>query len=141
LLSYSTKGAVVGFLLDARVRAATNGAKSLDDVMRAAFARYSGARGCTPEQFRQVASEVAGTDLSAWFQKALETTEELEYGPALEWYGLEFARSQAAVDPSGWIGAKTKIDGGRLIVENVPRGTPAYDAGVNAGDEILAIDD
>ena len=140
-ISYYTKGAVIGFLLDARVRAATNGAKSLDDVMRAAFARYSGARGFTPEQFRQTASDVARTDLSAWLQKALETTEELDYGPALEWYGLEFARTPAATDPGGWLGARTKMDGGRLVVENVPRGTPAYDAGVNAGDEILAIDD
>src|SRR5262249_44073624 len=31
--------------------------------------------------------------------------------------------------------------GGRLLFENVPRGTPAYDAGVNAGDELLGIDD
>ena len=28
-----------------------------------------------------------------------------------------------------------------MLVENVPRGTPAYAGGVNAGDEILAIDD
>src|SRR4029079_16356291 len=101
LLSYSTKGAVIGFLLDARVRAATNGARSLDDVMRAAFARYSGARGFTPEQFRHTASEVAGTDLSGWLRQALETTEELDYASALEWYGLEFARTPPAADPAG----------------------------------------
>jgi predicted metalloprotease with PDZ domain len=35
-VSYYTKGSVVGLLLDARVRKATNGAKSLDDVMKAA---------------------------------------------------------------------------------------------------------
>jgi predicted metalloprotease with PDZ domain len=140
-ISYYTKGAVIGFLLDARVRAATNGARSLDDVMRAAFARYSGARGFTPEQFRQTASEVAGADLSGWLRQALETTEELDYAPALEWYGLEFARTPPAADPAGWLGARTKIESGRLIVENVPRGTPAYDAGVNAGDEIVAVDD
>jgi predicted metalloprotease with PDZ domain len=34
-----------------------------------------------------------------------------------------------------------KSDAGRLLVENVPRGTPAYAGGVNPGDEILAIDD
>jgi predicted metalloprotease with PDZ domain len=140
-ISYYTKGAVIGFLLDARVRAATNGAKSLDDVMRAAFARYSGARGFTPEQFRQVASEVAGADLSGWLQNVLETTDELDYTSALEWYGLEFARTPPSTDPAGWLGAKTRTDGGRLIVDNVPRGTPAYDAGLNAGDEIVAIDD
>jgi predicted metalloprotease with PDZ domain len=142
VISYYTKGAVLGFVLDARIRAATNGAKSLDDVMRTAFARYSGARGFTPEQFRQVASEVAGTDLSAWFRTALESTEEIDYAPALDWYGLEFVpEGRQQGDPAGWIGAKTKIDAGRLVIENVPRGTPAFDAGVNPGDEILAIDD
>ncbi len=140
-ISYYTKGAVLGFVLDARIRAATNGAKSLDDVMRLAFARYSGARGFTPEQFRQTASEVAGTDLSAWFVQALESTDEIDYTPALEWYGLEFAARRPPADAAGWIGAKTKIDAGRLIVENVPRGTPAFEAGLNPGDEILAIDD
>ena len=40
-VSYYTKGAVVGFLLDAEIRRATEGAKSLDDLMRLAFERYS----------------------------------------------------------------------------------------------------
>ena len=141
VISYYTKGAVLGFVLDARIRQATNGAKSLDDVMRLAFTRYSGARGFTPEQFRQVASEVAGTDLAAWFRGALETTDEIDYGPALDWYGLEFAAQRPQGDRAGWIGAKTKIDAGRLLVDNVPRGTPAFEAGLNPGDEILAIDD
>ena len=143
-ISYYTKGAVIGFVLDARIRAATNDTKSLDDVMRLAYERYAGARGFTPEQFRQVASEVARIDLGAWFTSALETTEELDYTPALEWYGLEFVEPPSApalMNRRGWIGAKTKIDSGRLIVENVPRGTPAFEAGVNPGDEILAIDD
>ena len=42
-VSYYTKGAVLAFLLDAKIRRATAGAKSLDDVMRAAFQKYSGA--------------------------------------------------------------------------------------------------
>ena len=140
-ISYYTKGAVLGFVLDARIRAATNDAKSLDDVMRLALARYSGAKGFTPEDFRKTASEVAGTDLSAWFTRALETTEEVDYGPALAWYGLELTVAPAIGEKPAWLGANTRIDGGRLMVENVPRGTPAYAAGVNPGDEILAIDD
>lgn len=141
-ISYYTKGAVVGFLLDARVRAATNGARSLDDVMRLEFARYSGAHGYTPEQFRQTASEVAGTDLSAWFEKAVDSTAELDYGPALDWFGLQFRPAPPPPsDPAAWLGARTRDENGRLIVTTVPRATPAYDAGLNAGDEIVAIDD
>jgi predicted metalloprotease with PDZ domain len=140
-ISYYTKGAVLGFVLDARIRAATNDAKSLDDVMRLAFARYSGAKGFTPEDFRKTASEVAGTDLGPWFTRALESTDELDYGPALEWFGLQFLTLPVAQEKPAWLGAKTKIEERRLLVENVPRDTPAYAAGVNPGDEILAIDD
>ena len=143
-ISYYTKGAVLGFLLDARIRAATGDAKSLDDVMRLALTRYSGAKGFTPEEFRKTASDVAGTDLGPWFTRVLETTDELDYGPALEWFGLQFQPSRppaATADEPAWLGAKMKIEERRLLVENVPRGTPAYAAGVNPGDEILAIDD
>ncbi|HSQ32750.1 MAG TPA: hypothetical protein VLN49_23000, partial [Gemmatimonadaceae bacterium] len=95
-VSYYTKGPVVGFVLDARIRHVTDGRRSLDDVMRSAYARYSGAHGFTPEQFRSVASEVAGTSLDDWFHRALDTTEELDYDEALAWYGLQL---QGGVDP------------------------------------------
>jgi len=90
-VSYYDKGMVVGFLLDARIRHATGGRKSLDDVMRLAYARYGGARGFTPDEFRATAEEVAGVDLRDWFRRALATTEELDYVEALDWYGLLFA--------------------------------------------------
>jgi predicted metalloprotease with PDZ domain len=141
-VSYYTKGAVVGFLLDAHVRHATQGARSLDDVMRRAFDRYSGARGYTPPEFRQAASQVAGEDLSAWFVRALETTEELDYSEALEWFGMQFAPpASPSREPPGWLGATTKVQDGRLLVSEIRRGTPAYGSGLNAGDEIVAIDD
>ena len=140
-ISYYTKGAVLGFVLDARIRTATNGAKGLDEVMKLAFARFSGARGFTPQDFRTAASEVAGTDLSAWFRAALETTEEIDYRPALAWYGLDFGPSSVKDDDKARarLGATVSEASGRLVVTNVPRGTPAFDAGVNAGDEIVAI--
>ena len=90
-VSYYTKGTVVGLLLDARIRRLTNGRRSLDDVMHLAFRRYSGAHGFTPEQFQSVASEVAGANLDDWFHRVLDTTEELDYSEALDWFGLRFA--------------------------------------------------
>ena len=86
-VSYYTKGAVVGFLLDAQIRRATSGAKSLDDVIRLAYDKYSGEHGFTSEEFRALASEVAGADLSGWLTTALETVEELDFAPALDYYG------------------------------------------------------
>lgn len=137
-VNYYPKGNVIAFLLDAKIRAATAGAKTLDDAMRLAFARYSGEKGYTPEEFYKTVSEVAGVDLTSFFKTAAESTDELDYAEALSYFGLRFAspRGAGATD----LGVVTKNDVGRLVVTNVPRGTAALAAGVNVDDEILAID-
>ena len=134
-ISYYTKGAVAGFLLDARVRTATQGSKSLDDVMRQALAHNPASRGYTPADFRAAASAVAGTDLSAWFARVFDSTAELDYREALDWFGLRFAEESPG--KQAWLGAETKVDDGRLVVTHIPRDTPAYQAGLDTGDEIV----
>ena len=155
-ISYYTKGAVVAFLLDARIREATNGARSLDDVMREAYKRFSGERGFEPEEFRALTGETAGTDLSAWFAHALESTEELDYAPAMSWYGLRFKPTGNEDDgeeaegkdkdkddeqKKPYLGVTTRTESGRLVITQVRRSTPAYAAGLNVDDEIIAVDD
>ncbi len=142
-VSYYTKGAVIGFLLDTRIRTATEGAKSLDDVLRLAYQRYSGDKGFTDAEFRQVVHDVAGRDFGAWWHSVLRTTDELRYDEALDWLGLRFRPVEQSPGTPGkaWLGATTKTDAGRLIVSQVRRGTPAHQAGLNVDDEILGIDD
>jgi predicted metalloprotease with PDZ domain len=89
-VSYYDKGHILGFLLEARIQRATNGAKNFGDAFLLAYRRYSGAKGFTADQLEATISEVAGTDLRAFFHRALETTEELDYGEALDWFGLRF---------------------------------------------------
>jgi predicted metalloprotease with PDZ domain len=99
-VSYYVKGDVLGFVLDARIRKATNGRRSIDDLLRLAYKRYSGARGFSAAQFEATAADVAGVDLSSWFARALRSTEELDYGEALDWFGLRFQEMSDA--PSDW---------------------------------------
>lgn len=144
-ISYYVKGAVVAFLLDAKIRKTTEGAKSLDDVMRLAYPRYSGETGFTAEQFEAMASEVAGTDLSDFFDRAIRSTEELDYDEAFDWFGLRFSKDKNRKATSskkrakGWLGISAKNEDGRLMVTQVKRETPGYEAGFNVGDEILGI--
>lgn len=146
--SYYTKGEVVGFLLDAKIRRATGGRRSLDDALRLAYQRYAGERGFREEEFHRVLEEVAGTSLGGWLKRILESTEELDYTEALDWYGLRFAEAppekkegEPEEPPAAWLGADTENQEGRLMVTMVRRGTPAYEAGFNVDDEILAIGD
>ena len=142
-ISYYTKGAVVAFLLDAKIRRATAGRRSLDEVMREAYARYSGTNGFAPHEFRALAEHIAGIDLGTFWRMAIEGTDELDYSEALEVFGLQFRPPNGAPNgkPKAWIGATTKIDAGRLLIAQVKRETPAYIAGLNVDDEIVAIDE
>ncbi|HET9013520.1 MAG TPA: PDZ domain-containing protein, partial [Gemmatimonadaceae bacterium] len=142
-VSYYTKGSVVGLLLDARIRKATNGARSLDDVMKAAYEKYSGMRGYTADEFRAVAEQVAGVSLKAFWDSAVTGTDELDYKETLETLGLRFRSVAVPADRPGraWLGIGTRNDAGRLLVSQVRRDTPGMAAGLNVDDEILAIDD
>ena len=136
-ISYYTKGSLVALLLDAKIRHLTRDARSLDDVMRRAYQRYSGVHGYTTAQFRGVASEVAGTNLGDFFKHAVESTDELDYTEMLDWYGLAFV--PAASSGVAWLGATTRVGNGRLYVTQIPRGSPAYGSGLDVGDEIVSI--
>ncbi|HTU99974.1 MAG TPA: PDZ domain-containing protein [Luteitalea sp.] len=139
-ISYYTKGAVVAALLDARIRIATDGERSLDDVMRLAYERYAGEVGFSDAQLRDAVSEVAGEDLSDVLVQALDTTEPLDYTPLLDAYGLSFVPA-ASLATRGWVGVTVKTDGGRLVVSQVRRDGPGWTAGLNVDDEIIAIDE
>jgi predicted metalloprotease with PDZ domain len=155
-VDYYEKGSVVGFLLDAEIRRATAGRRSLDDVMRLAYRRYSGARGYRPEEMRQVAEEIAGRDLGQFWRDHIDGVAALDYRPALDYFGLRFAPGKVGKDgacaggaksdaaggePPGHLGLDARANGGKLLVTRVVRDGPAWAAGLQAGDEIVAIDD
>ncbi len=139
-VNYYPKGAVIAFLLDARIRKSSGAARTLDTGMQWAMQRYSGAKGYTPAQFYEVMSEAAGTDLKGWFAQTAESTDELDYTEALDYFGLRF-RPTDPRSARAFLGGGTRNDNGRLVITSVRRGTPAIEAGLNVDDEILAIDD
>jgi predicted metalloprotease with PDZ domain len=142
-ISYYVKGAVIAWLLDARIRRETSDAKSLDDVMRLAFERFSGERGFTEEEFERIASDIAGCDLRDFFARAIRSTEELDYSEALDWFGLQFrgADDDSKPERKSWLGVDTRVDNGRLVITRIPRGGPAEGSGLMVDDEIIALDD
>jgi predicted metalloprotease with PDZ domain len=139
-ISYYTKGTVVAWLLDARIRKITKQSQSLDSLIRLAMTRFSGEFGFKSAEFKALASEVAGEDLTDFFRQAVESVEELDYTEALDWFGLRFNAPDRSKN-AGVLGAETRADNGRLVVMKVPRETPAWRAGLTAEDEIIAIDE
>lgn len=92
-VDYYVKGPVVGLVLDAHIRHLTNDFKSMDDVMRLEYRRWSGAHGYTAGGFSQTVSDAAGVDVGALLHTLVATTEEVDYTEMLDWFGLRFSSS------------------------------------------------
>ncbi|MFL6254303.1 MAG: M61 family metallopeptidase [Pyrinomonadaceae bacterium] len=144
-ISYFDKGAIVGLLLDLEIRRRSNGAHSLDDVMRALYQDFfKQNRNYTPEDFQRTAEAAAGGSLEDFFRRYVRGREELDYDAALAWVGLRLdTTSDAAGRPAPAVadlGATLEEKDGRLTVRNVPAGTAAYEQGLSAADQIVAVD-
>jgi predicted metalloprotease with PDZ domain len=145
-ISYYDKGALLGLLLDLEIRKRTVGAKSLDDVMRYLYYEYyKKGRNYTPEVFQKVCELMAGSSLDQFFSRYVRGRDELGYDSALNVVGLRLDTTGVA-DPSqppaqrAYFGADSNQQGDRLIVTRVYAGSPAYEQGLNAGDQIVAVD-
>ena len=143
-ISYYIKGAVIAFVLDAKIRLATKGNRSLDDVLRDAYEQYADGRGYSPREFQAVVEQVANLDLSAFWSSVVEGVSEIKYDEAHETFGLQFQPApELSPEAPGksWLGVTVRNNDGNLIVTRVLRDTPAYNAGINVDDEILAINE
>jgi len=139
-ISYYDKGALLGLLLDLEIRKRSGGAKSLDDVMRHLYAEFfKKNRNYTQADFQKAAELMAGSSLEEFFSKYVRGTEELDYNAALGAAGLRLEMS-AAADAKVYFGADVVQEEDRLIVRRVYAGSPAYEHGLNAGDQIVAMD-
>jgi predicted metalloprotease with PDZ domain len=139
-ISYYDKGALLGLLLDLEIRKRSAGAKSLDDVMRYLYAEFfKKNRNYGPADFQKASELMAGASLEEFFSKYVRGKDELDYNGALAAAGLRLETS-AAADAKLYFGADLAQEDDRLIVRRVYAGSPAYESGLNAGDQIVALD-
>ena len=142
-VSYYDKGAILGMLLDLEIRKRSNGTKSLDDVMRYLYAEfYKKDRNYTPEDFQKVCESMAGSSLSDFFERYVRGREELDYNSGFGAAGLRLVTNAVASSRNPekpYFGAELVQEDDRLLVRRVYAGSPAYEQGVNAGDQIVAL--
>jgi len=146
-ISYYLKGGVVALLLDLHLRARTEGARSLDDVMRALWRRYqeTGA-GFEDAALQGLMEEAAGVGLTDFFDRFVRGRDELDPNAILRSVGLrarhpdEDDEEADADGKQGWLGAQLKEGDVGVRVAHVVAGSPAVAGGLYANDEIVALD-
>lgn len=154
IVSYYTKGSLVALALDLMLRSQSDGERSLDDVMRSLWQRYGKPHvGISPVQMEALIGEVAGIDLGDFFNKALRGTEDLPLAELFKLAGIAYRLRTATSnsDKGGKAGKENSETplalgvrygsdplGAKLL--NVFDGGAAQEAGLSAGDIVVAVD-
>ena len=145
-VSYYDKGGILGLLLDLEIRKKSTGARSLDDVMRYLYDEFfKKNRNYGPRDFQKACELKAGSSLEQFFSRYVRGKEELDYDSALNAAGLRLDPSADGDGPGqqvrpAYFGADLIQQGERLMIARVYAGSPAYEQGLNAGDQIAALD-
>ncbi|MFN6325562.1 MAG: M61 family metallopeptidase [Aphanizomenon sp.] len=137
-ISYYIKGEMVSLLLDLLIRVHHGNQRSLDDVMRQMWEQFGKQEiGYTPEQLIAVIESVAGMDLGDFFNCYLHGLADLPFNQYLQPFGLQLVEEK---NEEPYLGVNINTENGREIIKFVETGSPAQQAGIDAGDELLAID-
>ena len=140
-ISYYPKGAILGLLVDLEIIKATNGSKNLDDLMQVMYSKYFKEldQGFTEENIKVEIENLLGYNLDLFFNEYVNGTKTIDYNKYFSYVGLELSNQPLKSGDKINFGAKLSNNEGKLIVKSVVRGTPAYKFGINAKDEIIAI--
>lgn len=154
IISYYSKGSLIALALDLTIRKESDGAYSLDDVMKECWARHGETGEGLPERgLESIARSVTGLELVDFFDRFVRGTGDLPLQGLLKTVGIELRFRQAADSkdmggkpaekensPPPWLGATLTKQGAVHSFTLVHAGSPAEDAGIAPGDEAVAID-
>jgi len=144
IISYYTKGSLIGLAFDLTIRAKTAGKKSLDDVMLALWDRYGRdfykgvGRGVTPAEVEALFDEISGMRLKSFFEKYIRGTEDLPLAKLLAPFGIKYSDERKSSKPS--FDANVGRDGNDCKLSAVHEGGAAHKGGLSAGDVLVAVD-
>ncbi len=137
-MSYYLKGEMVTLLLDLLIRDRTDGQKSFDDVLLVMWEQFGKSEiGFTETQLKTIIESIANLDLTEFYDRYIHGVDELPFAEYLAPFGLELKPVKATIP---YLGITVKSEHGREVIKSVVSNSPAQLAGIDPGDELLAID-
>ena len=148
IVSYYTKGSLLAMTLDLTIRRASAGKKSLDDLMRLlwkkfgrdfyALAKVGKQQGVTEAQLQELIEQLTGLNMKTFFDQFVRGTRELPLPELLPEFGVQLTDLRKSDKPS--LGVKLKRESNDCKLMQVYTGSAAHQAGLSAGDVLVAID-
>jgi len=139
-ISFYAQGGVLGLVLDLKLREATAGSASLDTLMTMLYQDFPlGGPGYDFLAMKARVHALASAELAEDFEGWVYGREPLPVAEALATVGLSLSRKPLKEGAAtAALGARLREEGGRVSIRDVDRRAPAFAAGLQADDELLA---
>ena len=147
IVSYYTKGSLIALAFDLTIRAQTQGARSLDDVMRLLWRRYGRdfydgqATGIGEDEVKALVAEATGVDLGRLFDDAVYGTRDVPLVELFVPFGVTLVpETEKGARVSLGVRTNKEKESADCTLAVVYEGGAAQKAGLSAGDVLVALD-
>jgi predicted metalloprotease with PDZ domain len=138
-VSFYSQGGLLGLVLDLEIRRASDGSRSLDTVMTSLYDDFPlGDGGFTYADFRERLAAAGGDVLAEQLDGWVYDTQPLPVEDALQSIGWVLEREDTSEDPVQ-VSLDVSLRGNPPVVATPRLDGAAWKAGINAGDELLAL--
>ena len=137
-VSFYEGGALATLILDLEIRRRTRNRVSYDTLMRAMYEAFPATGpGFTTQDLVQTLNRLTETSFEEFFNLHIDGTADYPFEELFRVVGLDLVPTQTG--PRAYSGMSVQEISGTTVVRFVLSDGPAYQAGVNSGDEIITL--
>lgn len=136
-MSYYLKGGLVFSTLHFDLKKI---GRDINDLLTLLWKRYEDNPdvGMEADEVLNMIEEIGNKDIRHRFETRIKTTEDIDFESYYKEIGLDF---EWDVPKEAYLGCQLRFEGDRVVVADITLDGPGFQAGLNAGDEIIAIND
>jgi predicted metalloprotease with PDZ domain len=138
-----SKGELLGVVMDIEIRRLSNGLKGLEHVHQYLYEHHTVAKGGYSEaDVRTALKKVSGQDWTQWWADYVDGVKELPMDKIYEQVGLKHVVEGSKDDTQKeeyFTGFRFRDSSESVLLSDIERDSPAWQAGLVAGDSIVAV--
>ena len=141
-VSIYTEGCLLAFVIDTKIRKATNNKRGIEEVMKRLYYNFAqNNKGYTEKDFIDQLENICGYSFQDFFNDYVHGTTPYEtiLLEALDFIGLELIQTPSNSYSEANLGMKTVNQSNHLLISAIYPGSPAEMAGLSLGDELIAL--
>ena len=141
-VSIYTEGCLLAFVMDAKIRKATNNKRGIEEVMKRLYYNFAqNNKGYTEKDFIDQLENICGYSFQDFFNDYVHGTTPYEtiLLEAFDFIGLELIQTPSNSYSEANLGMKTVNQANHLLISAIYPGSPADMAGLSLGDELIAL--